>query len=221
MNSVASVALDAIKSTLNQEEWDEFSRVCWQKYQEAMRYWAMVKMGKDHERYLAMAWEDFLTNLGESRVQAALESGEFFDYLQKIVFVIPKSLRKKDLSLFGKYTAAEIMSAYESTFNLVKDVKRKKWRNPASLEATLAERLPGLSRSEIGRIQNRKPSQIARAYIVYKYKLPFDHESLKKRLALAKSEKKQRERLTADLFKRMRSSLSMGLAEASRRRLQP
>jgi len=209
MNPISQLTDAIIKKGLNEAQRTKFSEIIESKFELAIFTWAIAKMGKDRDKYIKLAWEDFLTNLALSGLFEVWDSGKFFPFVEEIPIIIPRNLNKKEIIPFAEHDPSQVQSEYNRILAELSKIKKKKWNNSAALLMSLKDKLPGLPEARLKKCVERKASDIALDYIAWKYKLSVGTESVKKRLALAKNPKKVFENMKKDLFKRAEVSLSI------------
>ncbi len=146
------------------------------KFESALMMWAVEKLGKDFEKYMNPALEDFFTSV-------FLQMGwprHFLTAIHISPLYLPLRLRKRvdfpSESLYGW------KREYETLLAIVRDIKNKTRRNPGAQKMALIEKLPGTDTNKANTYQGMKPSQIVLTHMARKYKMPLSGEGLKKYL---------------------------------------
>jgi len=149
------------------ELWDFMLKV---KIQAALAYWARKKLGTKYERFLEQGLFYFFYLIAKQTQQ----TGDRFKAFKDTPLFIPSRLRADLLP-------TEADSEVKSFAERARKIKSKKYRNPVALNMAFRDNFPGMPNARIARWVKLKPTEIARDYVAWKYKVP-SHAALKKRL---------------------------------------
>jgi len=240
MNPISKMAEGVLRIWLTGEDWERYSQIIWTKYPLALQTWAVVRLGKEREKFFELAYDLFLMNLAMSGLLNTRNPDEVLALVNAVPFLIPPSTKSKLRVPLSGQNPDMMLRDYQFAMLKISEAKRKAKREPltrfpvqrgprigtsrwlikkriqdknrTNYKMAIAERSPGYPTSRINSamVKGWKPSLIALDYVAWKYKWPLSVESLKKQLAQMKPPEKVSQRLRADLNKALKESLSIG-----------
>lgn len=157
---------------------------------ESLANWARHRMGKDFKRYMDEAIKNFLFIVA---VRAIWLEEKPSNIVSNAYLPIPQRLGKRNLRSpadpFSHMTVYRLMNCYEDILPNVRDIKKKRWRNPVAQAMCYKENLPGISTERANKYCAMKASEIAMDYAQWKYKLGISPDAVKKWLSIVRNRK--------------------------------
>jgi len=143
--------------------------------------WAIKRMGEDFKDYLSQAREDFLFDVYQE-VKENPTSVPIGLALIKTPLMFPPRLRKRSKSKYHKI-AFQLFREFQTLLPFVQKIKRKARAFSANAAVAFKEQFPGVPEKRLERYREMEPADIVYDYLVWKYSLDLEPETLKEYLA--------------------------------------
>src|SRR6187455_2984489 len=95
MNPISKMAEGVLRIWLTGEDWERYSQIIWTKYPLALQTWAVVRLGKEREKFFELAYDLFLMNLAMSGLLNTRNPDEVLALVNAVPFLIPPSTKSK------------------------------------------------------------------------------------------------------------------------------
>jgi hypothetical protein len=143
--------------------------------------WAVRRMGDDLEKYLeegiynylALFW---LASVNPNRDRPWGHGERFAEGIKNAFFLVPLDFTR---GAVHPQEWPRLWEAYRNMLQTIKNLRAKKRRSRGAYLLALRESLPGIQTAQIEKFSTMKPSDIAAAYVAWKFKLPAGPEALK------------------------------------------
>jgi hypothetical protein len=155
-----------------------------EKRDKALQLWALRKMGRDREKYIAQAERIFLALL---YLTVTVAKKDFITALKETPYALPLKPTEKQPFPFD---LLQFKKEYDQLHPKVHDAKNKTRHNPVAQKMALAEALGITNKKTIEKYLEMKASDIVLDHLRSKHGWTIDIEMIQKNLSLVRHPKK-------------------------------